>query len=84
MFDDLTLNLGVRRDDFRINKPSGLPLADLKENYAPRVGFSYNVGDSGKLFGSYGWVLPADREQHRFPSGRPVVLLPSALLYLRL
>lgn len=55
--DQLTVNLGVRRDDFRVFSSTGDSLVSQKGNYAPRVGFSYDVlGDGrGKLFGSYGW-----------------------------
>ena len=55
--DQLTLNLGVRRDDFRVFTSAGDTLVSQKGNYAPRVGFAYDVlGDGrGKLFGSYGW-----------------------------
>ena len=55
--DRLTLNLGVRRDDFRVDKPGGVDFINLKGNYAPRVGFSYDMfeGNRGRLFGSYSW-----------------------------
>jgi outer membrane receptor protein involved in Fe transport len=55
--DRLTLNLGVRRDDFRVDKPGNIGFVNLKENYAPRVGFSYDMfeGNRGRLFGSYSW-----------------------------
>lgn len=72
-FDRLTLNLGARRDDFRINKPSGNPLADLKKNYAPRVGAEYQLfGDkSGKVFGSYGWYFLPVASNTAFRQGAP-------------
>lgn len=59
--DRLTLNLGLRRDDFKLDKPGGSPYIDLPENYAPRVGFTYNLwaNEQGKVFGSYGrYFLP--------------------------
>lgn len=72
-FDRLTLNLGVRRDDFRINKPSGLPLANLPKNYAPRIGFSYDVGAdrSGKFYGSYGWYYLPIASNTAYRQGAP-------------
>lgn len=69
--DRLTLNLGVRRDDFRVNKPSGKPIADLKGNYAPRAGFTFDVGDSGKFFGSYGWYYLPIASNTAFRQGAP-------------
>lgn len=60
-FDRLTLNLGVRRDDFKLSKPGGSEYITLKENYAPRLGASYNLwpDESGKLYGSYSqYYLP--------------------------
>lgn len=59
--DRLTLNLGVRRDDFGLDKPGGVEYIKLKENYAPRVGFSYNLWEqeNGRLYGSFGhYYLP--------------------------
>lgn len=59
--DRLTLNLGVRRDDFKLDKPDGSQYVDLPENYAPRFGFTYDIGadKEGKFFGSYGqYFLP--------------------------
>ncbi|WP_169829189.1 TonB-dependent receptor [Tsuneonella mangrovi] len=71
--DRLTINLGVRRDDFRINKPSGLPLADLPKNYAPRIGFSYDVGadSSGTFYGSYGWYYLPIASNTAYRQGAP-------------
>lgn len=59
--DRLTINLGVRRDDFKLDKPDGSQYVDLPENYAPRFGFTYDIGadKQGKFFGSYGqYFLP--------------------------
>lgn len=54
--DRLTLNLGVRRDDFQLFKPGGARYVSLKKNYSPRLSATYEMWDdgSGKLFGSYG------------------------------
>jgi outer membrane receptor protein involved in Fe transport len=56
--DRLTLNLGVRRDDFGLSKADGSVLVDLDKNYAPRIGATYELWDdhSGKVrafFGQY-------------------------------
>jgi len=59
--DRLTLNLGLRRDDFEQNRGDGLPLADLDKNYGLRLGATYEMWDdgSGSLFGSFSeYYLP--------------------------
>src|SRR5690606_32154675 len=60
-FDRLTLSLGLRRDDFSLSKGDGSPLVDLDENYAPRIGASYELWPdrSGKVRAFYGhYFLP--------------------------
>ncbi len=54
--DRLTLNLGVRWDRQEIIDASGTRQIDLADDYAPRLGFTWDPqGDqSSKLFGSYG------------------------------
>lgn len=52
--DALTLNIGVRRDDFKVMRPDGQQIVNLDENYQPRIGFTYDVSRDGRLFGSYG------------------------------
>jgi outer membrane receptor protein involved in Fe transport len=57
----LTLNLGLRRDDFSVKKPDGSNLVNLKENYAPRLAAYYKMWDdeSGSLKASYNeYYLP--------------------------
>ncbi len=59
--DRLTLNLGVRRDDFRVNRADGAALANLKENYAPRLGFEYELFPevNGRIYGNFAqYYLP--------------------------
>ncbi|MXO65584.1 TonB-dependent receptor [Altericroceibacterium endophyticum] len=59
--DRLTLNLGLRRDDFKVNRADGEPLVIQDENYAPRLGFTYDLFDdnSGRIYGSYSqYYLP--------------------------
>jgi outer membrane receptor protein involved in Fe transport len=59
--DRLTLNLGVRRDDFALDKPGGTPYIDLPENYAPRLAATYELweNNSGRAFASYSqYYLP--------------------------
>jgi len=53
----LTLNLGVRLDQFNNFTANGSQFIDFNSLWAPRGGFSYDVfGDGrGRLYGSYGW-----------------------------
>jgi len=71
--DRLTLNLGVRRDDFRVNKPSGNPIGELKKNYAPRLSAAYSLWDNnqGKLYGSYGWYYLPIASNTAYRQGAP-------------
>jgi len=59
--DRLTLNIGLRRDDFKLSKADGSNLVDLDENYAPRIGATYDLFDdhSGKIKAFWGrYFLP--------------------------
>lgn len=59
--DRLTLNLGLRRDDFGVDRPDGANIVTLDENYAPRLGFTYELFEdhSAKFYGFYGdYFLP--------------------------
>ena len=59
--DRLTLNLGVRLDQFNNFTADGSQFVDFNNEFAPRAGFSYDVfGDgSAKFFGNYGeYYLP--------------------------
>ena len=59
--DRLTLNLGVRSEDFTNNNAAGAPFTKLTQLVAPRIGVAYDVfGDrSTKLSGFFGrYYLP--------------------------
>lgn len=59
--DRLTLNIGGRWDNFTVFTGDGNKFVDLEDNFAPRLGFSYDVfGDGrGTLYGSFGqYYLP--------------------------
>lgn len=51
----LTLNLGLRDDEFHDYTGGGSEYVELKDNFQPRVGFSYNpwFDEDGRLFGSF-------------------------------
>jgi uncharacterized protein (DUF2141 family) len=57
----LTLNLGLRMDKFGNYAADGTQWIDFDGEWAPRIGFSYDVFDDGrvKFFGNYGkYYLP--------------------------
>lgn len=59
--DQLTLNLGLRNEAFENENVAGEAFVDLSNQWAPRLGATYDVfGDgSAKLFGFYGrYFLP--------------------------
>ncbi|AKH42455.1 hypothetical protein FHS61_000225 [Altererythrobacter atlanticus] len=59
--DRLQLSLGLRRDDFSVDRPDGANIVTMDENYAPRLGASYTLFDdySGRIYGSFGdYYLP--------------------------
>ena len=59
--DQLTLTLGIRNEGFENENIAGVAFVDLQDQWAPRLGFTYDVsGDrTSKLFGFYGrYFLP--------------------------
>lgn len=54
--DRLTVNLGLRRDDFQVMRPDGEVIVNLDKNYQPRIGFTYDLFEdfNGRIFGSFG------------------------------
>ncbi len=60
---DLNLQIGLRSDNFKQFNLSGEQYMDLKDNVAPRLGFSWDPTGEGrwKVFGSYGanFIPPA-------------------------
>jgi len=59
--DQLTLNLGIRNEGFENENIAGVAFVDLQDQWAPRLGFTYDVtGDrTSKLFGFWGrYFLP--------------------------
>ena len=63
LVDGLTLNIGIRNDRFKNYNLSGEQFMDLKNNWGPRLGFSYTPpsADNWRIFGSYGryFIPPA-------------------------
>ncbi len=59
--DRLTINAGVRRDNFAVNSITGKSFATLKNNWAPRIGMTYDLWPDkrGRLKAFYGqYFLP--------------------------
>ncbi len=62
---NLTLNLGIRWDRQEMYNGQGVVTADLKKNWAPRLGFVWDPKNNGtsKVYGSYGYfyeTIPSD------------------------
>lgn len=59
--DRLTINAGIRRDNFAVNSSNGDPFAKLSNNWAPRIGMTYDLWPDkrGRLKAFYGqYYLP--------------------------
>ncbi|USQ97169.1 TonB-dependent receptor [Caulobacter sp. RL271] len=65
----LTLQLGIRNDKFTLGNLAGETVLDFKNNWGPRLGFTWDpVGDgANKVFGSYGryFIPPASNLSYR-------------------
>lgn len=76
--DDLLLSIGVRSEEFENKNAAGEAFITIKDQYAPRIGASWDIGGTGtqKLFGNYGrYYLPVANNTN--------VRLAGAELYLQ-
>lgn len=66
---NLSLQLGLRYDEFQVSNLSGETAVDLKDNWGPRIGFTWDpTGDRrDKVYGSYGryFIPPASNLSFR-------------------
>ena len=65
MFPNVTFSFGIRWDRQQIIDASGVTQIDLKKDYAPRVGLTWDPSDDhkSKVFASFGWFyeqIPMD------------------------
>lgn len=61
ILDNLTINLGVRMDQFNVETAAGIPFIEFDEEIGPRLGFSWDPANDGanRVYGSYGrYFLP--------------------------
>lgn len=59
--DQLTLNLGVRLDQFTLNNADGVEVINFDKEIGPRLAFNFDPSNDGRsrIFGSYGrYYLP--------------------------
>ncbi len=71
--DRLTVNAGIRRDNFQVNSITGEPYINLKNNWAPRIGMTYDLWSDkrGRLKAFYGqYYLPLASNTAFRQSGR--------------
>ncbi|MFD0847257.1 TonB-dependent receptor [Sphingosinicella xenopeptidilytica] len=71
----LTVNLGVRLDQFANYSNAGVKYIDLDNAWAPRIGASYDVSGDGriKLYGNYGrYYLPVASNVSAVSFGSPI------------
>ncbi len=71
--DQLTLNIGIRNEGFENENVDGVAFVDLQNQWAPRLGATYDVFGDGeaKLFGFYGrYFLPVAVNTNQRLAGR--------------
>ncbi len=73
--DRLTLNLGVRRDQFSVADPNGQVFSSFDDEIGLRMGFAYDVfGDrNDKLYGSYGRTYVPVASNTAFRAASPAI-----------
>lgn len=73
--DRLTLNLGVRKDQFSVADPNGQVFSSFDDEIGLRMGFAYDVfGDrNDKLYGSYGRTYVPVASNTAFRAASPAI-----------
>ncbi|NQE60938.1 TonB-dependent receptor [Caulobacter sp. RHG1] len=73
--DRLTLNLGVRRDQFAVADPNGQVFSSFDNEVGLRMGFAYDVfGDrNDKIYGSYGRTFVPVASNTAFRAASPAI-----------
>lgn len=80
--EDLSIQIGLRHDQFKLSNLSGEQVLDLKENWGPRLAFTLDPIGNGvdKFYGSYGryFIPPASNLSFRgYDSYADVYFLPA-------
>jgi outer membrane receptor protein involved in Fe transport len=73
--DKLTLNLGVRRDQFSVADPNGQVFSSFDKEIGPRLGFTYDLfGDRvDKIYGSFGRTFVPVASNTAFRAASPAI-----------
>lgn len=72
---DLTLNLGVRKDQFKVMNPLGQAFSQFDDEIALRLGFAYDLfgNRTDKLYGSYGRTYLPVASNTAFRAASPAI-----------
>lgn len=73
--EDLTLNVGVRKDQFKVMNPLGQAFSRFDDEVALRLGFAYDLfgNRTDKLYGSYGRTYLPVASNTAFRAASPAI-----------